>query len=150
MTLSPWKLPVDVVSRSFQEMVEVVLKPENAAQPVVGPFFPLICMEDHDALWRALLTEFRQRGALALDCFDLRQLEAYSTLFIEMSLTNVGKTEYAIILRARSMAIEVCERKVPSGFRAHSSISKSKASVLPDMTTKSAKKLMVEPPAIVS
>ena len=36
---------------------------------------------------------------------------------------------------------------VPCGFRAHSSIPKSEASVLLDMTTKSAKKLMVEPAA---
>ena len=38
---------------------------------------------------------------------------------------------------------------VLSGFRVHSSISKSEASVLNDLMTKSAKKLMVEPPATV-
>ena len=36
-----------------------------------------------------------------------------------------------------------------SGFRVHSSIAKSEASVLIDLMTKSAKKLMVEPPATV-
>ena len=45
-------------------------------------------------------------------------------------------------------AIEVCERNVLSGFRAHSGIPKSEASVLLDMTTRSAKVLMVEPPAV--
>ena len=29
-------------------MVNTALKPENAAQPVFGPSFPLICMEDVD------------------------------------------------------------------------------------------------------
>ena len=37
---------------------------------------------------------------------------------------------------------EVCERNVLSGFRAKSDIPNSDASVLPDPTTKSAKKLM--------
>ena len=30
-------LPVDVVSKSFQEMVKTALKPQNAAQPTFGP-----------------------------------------------------------------------------------------------------------------
>ena len=36
--------------------------------------------------------------------------------------------------------IEVCERNVLSGFRAHSSITKTEASALLDQTTKSANK----------
>ena len=35
-TLSPWKLPVDVVSKSFQEVVKVAQKLENAVQLVCG------------------------------------------------------------------------------------------------------------------
>ena len=37
----------------------------------------------------------------------------------------------------------MCERNVLSGFRAHSSIRNSEASVLFDLTTTSAEKLMV-------
>ena len=36
-----------------------------------------------------------------------------------------GKTECPIVLRARPLEIEVCERNVLSGFRVHSSIAKS-------------------------
>ena len=62
--LSPWKLPVGVVSESFLEVVKVA-----QVQPVVGPIFHSSAMEDvdHD-VWRALLTEIRQRGAHALNC----------------------------------------------------------------------------------
>ena len=44
----------------------------------------------------------------------------------------------------RATVCAQCERNVLSGFRAHSSIPKSVASVLFDLTTKSAKILMVE------
>ena len=62
--LSPWKLPVGVVSESFLEVVKVA-----QVQPVVGPILHSSAMEDvdHD-VWRALLTEIRQRGAHALNC----------------------------------------------------------------------------------
>ena len=62
--LSPWKLPVDVVSKGFREVVKVAQKLETAVQPFI------ICMEnvDYDALLRALLNEVRLRGAHALNC----------------------------------------------------------------------------------
>ena len=65
-------------------------------------------------------------------------------LFIEMSLMKEGKTECAIVLRAHSMVIEVCERTVLSGFRVHSNIIKSEASVLLGLTAKPAEKLMLD------
>ena len=43
----------------------------------------------------------------------------------------------------------MCEKNVLSGFRVHSSITKSEASVLINLTIKSAKKLMFEPLATV-
>ena len=60
-------------------------------------------------------------------------------------MAKKAKTECAIVLRAHPLEIEVCERNVLSGFRVHSSIPKLEASVLVDLTIKSAKKLMVEP-----
>ena len=50
MTLSLWELPVDVVSKIFQEMVKVAQKPENAAQPVIGHVF-------HSSAWKTSLTK---------------------------------------------------------------------------------------------
>ena len=49
--LSPRKLPVEMVSKSLQEMVAVAQKLETAVQLVRGLGFPLTCMEDvdHDA-----------------------------------------------------------------------------------------------------
>ena len=49
MTLSPWELPVDVVSKIFQQTVKVAQKPENAAQPVLGPIF-------QSSAWKTSLT----------------------------------------------------------------------------------------------
>ena len=60
-----------------------------------------------------------------------------------------NKTECAIVLHAHTLEIEVCERNVLNGFRVHSSIPKSETSVLIDLTTKSAKNLVVQPPAMV-
>ena len=54
-----------------------------------------------------------------------------------------------IRLRGHPLEVEACERNVLSGFRAHSNISKSEASVLIDLETKSVKKLVVEPLATV-
>ena len=50
---------------------------------------------------------------------------------------------------AHPLEIEVCDRNVLREFREHSSIPKSEATVLIGLTTKSATKLMVEPPATV-
>ena len=44
-----WKLPVDVVSKTFQEVVKVAQKPENAVQLVIGLGF-------HSSAWRTLNT----------------------------------------------------------------------------------------------
>ena len=49
----------------------------------------------------------------------------------------------------RTLEVEICESKVLSGFRAHSDISTSEASVLIDLKTRSVKKLVVELPATV-
>ena len=47
--LSPRKVPVDVVSKSFREVVKVAQEPENAVQPVIGPSF-------HSSTWRTSIT----------------------------------------------------------------------------------------------
>ena len=64
-----WKFLVNVVSKSFQEVVKVVQKLENAVRLVIG--LGLICMEDvdDDAVWRALLNEVQQQGAHAPNCY---------------------------------------------------------------------------------
>ena len=51
-------------------------------------------------------------------------------------------------MRGHPLDIEVCERNVRSGFRVHSKIAKSEASVLIDLI-KSVRKLVVEPPVTV-
>ena len=53
-----------------------------------------------------------------------------------------GKSECAIVC-AHFQPIEVCDRNVLCGFRAHSGIPESEASVLFVLTTKSAKVVMV-------
>ena len=45
--------------------------------------------------------------------------------------------------------LEVCKKDVLRGFRVHSNILKSEVSTLIDSTIRSAKKLMVEPSAIL-
>ena len=67
MTLPPWALLVDVVSKIFQDVVKLRRKLETAVQPIIGLGFPLICMESvvHDSVWRASLFEVQQRGAHA-------------------------------------------------------------------------------------
>merc|ERR1712135_273167 len=89
---SPWKLPVDVVSKSFQEVVKVAQKIENTMQPVIGLGFHSSSLEDvnHDALWLALLNEVRQPGAHAPNC-SVIDCDGYverkrGRLCIEMSL----------------------------------------------------------------
>ena len=53
------------------------------------------------------------------------------------------------MLRTHPLEIEVCERSALSGFWVQSCFLKSENSVLIDLTTKSTKKLMAEPPALV-
>ena len=68
--MSPWKLSVDMVSKSFQEVVNIAQKLENTVQPVVGWSFPSSAIEDvdHDALWLALLRDVRGPGTHAPNC----------------------------------------------------------------------------------
>jgi hypothetical protein len=168
---SPWKLPVDVVSKSFQEVVKVAQKLENTVQPVIGLGFHSSSLEDvnHDALWLALLNEVRQPRAHAPNCSVIdcdgyieRKLsstgstqhvyvreEEWEVVYRDVIDGKESQTECAIVLRGHPVEIEICERNVLSGFRVHSSIPKSEASVLIDLTIKSAKKLVVEPPATV-
>ena len=62
-----------------------------------------------------------------------------------------SKIECAIVLCTRPLEIEVCERNVVSGSRVRSTLThpRSQASVLIDLMTKSAKKLVVQLPATV-
>ena len=127
----------------------------------------LVYMEDidHVALRRAFLREVRQRGAFARKCSVIecdghceRRLSSTRSTqhvyfrneserrFIDMSLLKESKAECAHIL----MEIKMCERKVLSGFREHSSILVSTASVLFVLTIKSAKRCMFEPPGACS
>ena len=132
-------------------------------QPVIGLGFHSSSLEEvnHDVLWLALLNEVRQPGAHAptcsvIDCdgYVERKLpsigstqhiyvskEEWTVVYRDVVDGKESKTECAIILRAHPLEIEVCERNVLSGFRVHSSIPKSEASVLIDLTTKSAKKI---------
>ena len=62
---------------------------------------------------------------------------------------HLNKVQPVIRLDFHSSSVEVCERNVLSGFRVHSSVTKSEVSALIDLTTRSAKKLMVGPSATV-
>ena len=62
---------------------------------------------------------------------------------------NDGKHAVTLALRGHLFGIDECARNGLSGFRMLSGILKSDASVLTDLTTKSAKELLVEPPATV-
>ena len=121
---------------------------------------------DHEALWLVWLNEVRLPGAHAPKC-SVTDRDKY----IERKLSSMGntphvyvkeeewefgcrvvinrkesETECAIILRGHPLEIEVCERTVRSGFRLHSRIAKSEASVLIEFTIKSIRKMVVEPP----
>ena len=94
-------------------MVKVGQKPENAAQPVIGPIFHSSAWRTstHDALWRALSSEV-WRGAHALNC-SVTEVRGYierrlsstrsirhvyvrdecGRLFIEMSLMGATTAE---------------------------------------------------------
>ena len=60
-----------------------------------------------------------------------------------------NQTECAVLLRRHPFQIEVCERNVLSKLRVFSHIPKSEPLVLIDLTTKSVKKVIIEPPAAV-
>ena len=65
------------------------------------------------------------------------------------SAVEGGLNQCATVLRGHPLEVEACGSSVLSGFRVHSSISKSEVSVLIDLETKSVKKLVVEPLATV-
>ena len=89
---SPWKFPVLVVSKSFQEVVKITRKLENTMRTVFGLGFHSFAVKDvdHDALCLTLFNEVRQPGAHAPNCTamsatgilrrGIRHLEAHSTL----------------------------------------------------------------------
>merc|ERR1712136_735327 len=91
---SPWNLPVDVVSKSFQEVVKVAQKLESKVQPVIGLGFHSSAMEDvdHDALWLAVLNEVRQPGAHAPNC-SVTECDGY----IERKLSSTGTTQHVYV-----------------------------------------------------
>ena len=111
---SLWKLPVDVVSKSFQDVVKVAQKLENAVQSVVGSDFHSPGMDvDHDALWLALLNEIQQPRAHAPNCL---MIECDGN--IEKKLSSTGSTqhvyvneeEWAVVYRDVTDGIEVASR----------------------------------------
>ena len=74
-------------------------------------------------------------------------MQPITQLGLHSSAVKGGPIHCTIVLRESPLEVEVCESKVLSGFRAHSDISKSEASVLIDLETRSVKKLVVELPA---
>ena len=146
---------------------EQIAEAMNTMQSVIGLGFHSSSLEEvnHDALWLALLNEVRQPGTHAPNCSVIdcdgyveRKLpligstqhiyvseEEWTIVYRDVVDGKERETECTIVLRAQPLEIEVCERNVLSGFRVHSSIPKSEASVLIDLTIKSAKKLMFEP-----
>ena len=148
----PWKLLVDVVSNSFHEVITVAKKIENTTQPVLRLDFHTCTIEDldPDALWLASLN--RHPGThtpkSVTDCDGYRE-EEWEVVYRDVNDGKESETECAISLRGHPMEIEVCERNLRSGFRLHARIAKSEASVLFKLMTKSARKLVVEPPVTV-
>ena len=127
-------------------------------QPVIGLGFHSSSLEEvnHDALWLALLNEVRQPGTHAPNC-SVIDCDGY----VERKLPLIGSTQhiyvseeewtvvYRDVVRNCSARTSVgdrgvkkeCAQWIPSAPK-HP---KSEASVLIDLTIKSAKKLMVEP-----
>ena len=67
----------------------------------------------------------------------------------DVRVRKESHNELTLALRGHLFGIDECARNGLSGFRVLSGILKSDASVLTDLTTKSAKELLVEPPATV-
>ena len=65
--------------QSFQEVVKIAQKPENAVKPVIELGLRSSAMEDvdHDAVWRASLNEVPQRRAHAAKC-SVIECDGYS------------------------------------------------------------------------
>ena len=76
--------------------------------------------------------------------------DAASVTTVPVFVAIDGGHQVRNCLRGRPMEIEAFERNVLSGFRARSNISKSEVAALIDFATKSVKKLVVEPLAMVS
>ena len=140
-TLSPCNFP-----QSSQEVVKFAQKPENAVQPVIGLGLRSSAGRTSTIVRRGgFLGRVRQQDGYGERWLDTERVYQICECTVVWRVVKEAKAECAIVLRTPGV-INVCERNVPSGFRAHSSIPKSEASVLLD-TTKSAKKWMVEPPA---
>ena len=88
---SLWKLPVEVVSESFQGLIKVAEKIESAVQLVFGLVFHSSTIEDddHDALRLALLNEVRRPGSHTPNC-SVTDCDAY----IERKLSSIGSTQH--------------------------------------------------------
>ena len=88
---SLWKLPVDVVSDSFQGLIQVAEKIESAVQLNFGLGFHSSTIEDddHDALWLALFSEVRQPGSHTPSC-SVTDCDAC----IERKLSSIGSTQH--------------------------------------------------------
>jgi hypothetical protein len=167
---SLWALPVDVLSKSVQELTSVAKKLEATVESVVGLGLQSASIDgvDHDALWVSMLNEVRNPRAHArcsiTDCdgFVERKLlssgttqhvyvreDLYEIAYREVTDGTESRTEFVIILRGHPLQIELCERNVSSGFRVHSTIPKSEATTLIDLMVVAARKVMVQPPATV-
>ena len=88
---SLWKLPVDVVSESFQGLIKVAEKIESAVQLVFGLVFHSSTIEDddHDALRLALLNEVRRPGSHTPNC-SVTDCDAY----IKRKFSSIGSTQH--------------------------------------------------------
>ena len=138
-----WKLPVDVVSESFQGLIQVAKEIESSVQLVFGLGFHSSSIEDddHDALWLALFCEVRQPGSHTPNC-SVTDFDVY----IERKLSSIGSTQHVREEKWMCVSRDVndgrdcqtkcvafcgdCEGNVRCGFRQHSSIAKSDAAVL--------------------
>ena len=111
-------LPVDVVSKSLQEMVKVAPKPENAAEPVLGR----VSTHLHGGRrWRCVVAGFFERGPTArgtrancsvieYDQYCVRKLsstEVYSTF---TSGKRVSGCFMEMLLMAATTAEGFCSR----------------------------------------
>ena len=88
---SLWKLPVDVVSESFQGLIQIAERIESAVQLVFGLVLHSSSIEDddHDALWLALFCEVRQPGSQTPNC-SVTDCDAY----IKRKFSSIGSTQH--------------------------------------------------------
>ena len=78
-------------------------------------------------------------------CVGEEEWEVVSGDVIDGKASETERDHFARI----SLEVELCKRNVRSRSRLHPRIAESEASVLCDFATKSAKKLVVEPPVTV-